>query len=85
MNTQTYKYATIVLLIVVLVLGWMLLQKQPAAEGVGDATRSLSECRADLAEWIVANKNAASASAEARAELDGIIKDCQTAVGQAQE
>ena len=84
MNTQTYKYATIVLVIVVLILGWMLLKQEPAAEGVGDATQSLEECRTALASWISENKNTASASAEARAELDGILKDCQASVGDSQ-
>ena len=84
MNSETYKYATIALLIVVIVLGWMLYQRAPAAQGVSDASQSVEDCRIAIASWTAKNKTVASATPEARGELDTIISGCQEKIGQAQ-
>ena len=84
MDSKGYKWATIILLILVIILGWKLMAKggpAPATEGVSDATSSVNDCRTAIAGWTAKYSSPASVTAEARAELDGILNNCQNKIG----
>ena len=83
---QKYKWATVILAIVVVILAIVIIARPApsATDALGDAQKSLSECRDGLLAWN--SKYATSTpplSAEAQQELDAALKNCQTQTSQA--
>ena len=87
-NEQKYKYATIVLVLIVIVLGVMLTSKpEPtvsnALESAGD---DVSDCRTALAEWRAEfGTTTTPLTEDARNALNKTLEACQENTADAQE
>lgn len=88
MNTQasTYKWIAIVLAVVIVILAAVFFMQQPrsASDAFGDAVENLEECEARLASWNEANPGGVAANAEAQAELDRLLAQCEQLLEEAQ-
>ena len=82
-----YKWATWILVIVVIILAVMLTKSnsETITSTLDDATMDVQECRANIAAWQVAHPKGTPISAAAQAELEGILEGCVTVVEDAQD
>jgi len=86
-DTQGYKYATIILAIVAVLLVITLLVKTttpaPATNSVSDASQSVKTCNDNIAAWrqkYAASTSPSQASADAQTELSNILADCNASI-----
>lgn len=84
---KTYKTATWILVIIVLVLAFMLVRAsdRDAETGIEAATAQLEKCSDDLAAWTAANPDPKVATAEAQNELSDILKSCSADTSEIEE
>jgi hypothetical protein len=82
-----YKWATWILVIVVIILAVMLTKSnsETITSTLDDATTDVQECRANIAAWQVAHPKGTVVSADAQAELEGILESCVGVVEDAQD
>jgi hypothetical protein len=81
-----YKWATWILVVIVIILGIMLWKKddQTVTGTFDDINQTISECRTDLAAWREEYPETATRTPEAEGELQDIIDNCMSAVEEAQ-
>jgi hypothetical protein len=86
-KSNMYKYATWILVVVVIVLGVMLFRKnaETITSQLGDSTVDIQDCRVKVATWQAANPKGTPISAAAQTELDGILETCLGSVENAQD
>ncbi|MCR4275004.1 MAG: hypothetical protein NUW02_03090 [Candidatus Campbellbacteria bacterium] len=86
-QSNVYKYATWILVVVVIILGVMLSRKnaETITSQLGDSTVDIQACRVKVATWQEANPKGTPVSATAQAELDGILETCLGSVEDAQD
>lgn len=82
-----YKWATWILVIVVIILAVMLTKSnsETITSTLDDATTDVQGCRADIAAWQVAHPKGTAITADAQAELEGILENCVGVVEDAQD
>lgn len=89
MNTETYKWTSIILAILVAILLIALFAGNPfAGEPVEELTEEVSECNAELAEWREDNPAPyewAAMATSARERLGEIISECSDEVREGTE
>ena len=84
-QNNTYKYISIVLAIIVIILGWkMYMSDESVSDGLDTMKESLTDCREELVAWQ-AEFTGNSDSAEARAELESVLEMCSDEVGEPTE
>ncbi len=86
-QTNVYKWATWILVLVVIILAVMLTKSntETITSTLDDATTDVQDCRAEIATWQVAHPKGTVVSAEAQAELEGILDGCVATVKDAQD
>lgn len=86
-QTNVYKYATWILLILVIIFGVLLYKKnsETITSTLGDSTVDIQECRVKVAMWQEANPKGTPVSEVAQAELDAILEGCLGSVEDAQD
>ena len=85
-QSNVYMWATWILLIIAIILGVMLWNKsdETVTDTFGDINQDLSDCRMRLIAWDEQYPATATRTAEADAELQAIIDDCEEIVVEAQ-
>lgn len=85
--TNVYKWATWILVVVVIILAVMLTRSnsETITGTLEDATADIQGCRAEIAAWQVAHPRGTAVSADAQAELEDIFDGCLGAVEDAQD
>jgi len=78
-QNNTYKYLSVVLAIIAVAFAILYFTKsnQPVTNSIGDATDGIEECRNSIATWRLENSNQSTSTADSRAELQGILEDCE--------
>lgn len=84
---NVYKWATWILVIVVIILAVMLTKSnsETITSTLDDATMEVKDCRANIAAWQVAHPKGTAVTADAQAELEGILDGCVAVVEDVQD
>ena len=84
---NVYKWATWILVVVVIILGVMLTKSnnETITSTRDDATADIQGCRQDIAEWQTAHPRGTAVSAEDQAELEDILDGCVGVVENVQD
>lgn len=86
-QSNVYKWATWILVIVVIILAVMLSRanNETVSDTFGDLGDNVEECRTRLAAWETAYPQGTSTSPAAEEELNDILDDCADVIEAASE
>lgn len=86
-QSNGYKWATWILVIVVIVLGVMLTKRNTdtVTDTLTDANDSIVDCRAELAAWQTAHPAGTPRTAQDQTDLEAILADCLATVEDVQD
>ena len=81
-SNNVYKWATWILVIIVIILAVMLTKKSndTVSDTLGDLSDNVQECRTRLTAWETKYPQGTSTSPTAKEELNEILNDCSDVV-----
>ncbi len=85
-QSNTYKWATWILVIIVIILAIMLTKsnRETITSTLDDAAADVQECRLRLTAWNEAYPEGTT-TAQSQTELDAILEDCSDVIGDASD